>query len=274
MDHATQSSPMIVTMPSRKWVIWCLLGFSSWATLGAVGQSNNFTSHSVICDVLVAHIQYDELNEDNTSVDVEYICSPVDTSDGIVYRIPTSLMEVSRAIYKKGGAVVEIHGGRAVRGNGFETDDEILLEKGAYVVVLEERSSRLLAQSSPASIPTGTHSALVVRVTAVGNSIPLDANTISSQVFGSGFSLKTVYDDCSWGQLKFKPFVGRNVNNGVLELSINVRTNTTNRLFLENAMSTAVHQHFGSLSLWDHILYCVPQPTGKWIAYAYIGIGK
>lgn len=257
------------TMKNRTSILFCLLALFSCA----VGQPNN-TSTSITCNVLVSHIQYEEADKESRAVDVEYLCSPVDTNDGILFQIPTSLMYEKRNVYARGGVVVEIHGGHAIRGNGYETEDEIALAEGAYVVILKQNSDRLLSQIPRAPKSTGIHSALVVRVTTPRNSIPLDASTISKQVFGSGFSLKTVYNQCSWGQLKFTPAEGKNVNNGVLDIFVNVDTNTTNRLFLENAMSSAVQAHFGSTDLWDHILYCVPQPTGKWIAYAYMNMGR
>jgi hypothetical protein len=245
--------------------------------LATLGQQNAFnsTSASITCQVLVAHIQYADGVDDQMFPDMEYICLPVDSQDGFVYQIPTSLLQGNATLYQNGDAIIEIFGGQAVQGNGNSSNYEIVLAENSYVTLIETLSDRrATAQAALPAPKIGTRTALIVRVTAVDNKISLDATTISEQVFGTGFSLQTVYGNCSWGQLKFAPVTGPKINHGVLEMSVNISTYNASRLTIENAMTIELSKVVGSTSQWDHILFCVPQPSATWIAYAYVGGNK
>jgi hypothetical protein len=257
-------------MHSQRSTVLCLFAIilANFGILGLNGSNSSFPS--ITCQVLVAHVQYSDPQQEQLALDTEYVCLPVGSTNGLRYQIPRSLIQGNEGLYQNGNAIMQIIGGKLSNGTNVTSDYEVILGNGSYAVFLGLTSRREMSQSSRPAPIVGTRSALVVRVTSADESLPIDATTISQQIFGNGFSLNTVYGNCSLGQLKMVPATGNGINNGVVELSIGVSTVGTSRLSLENAMTTALLSQFNSLSNWDHIIFCLPQSSEKWIAYAYV----
>lgn len=125
---------------------------------------------------------------------------------------------------------------------------------------------------------SGESTVLMVRVTTYDKEPSVSSSTMSERAFGSTATLKSTFEDCSFGELKIQKASGNGINsNGVVEISINAKIQGAEIFSLENLMTVALQSKIGDLNVFNHIAYCVPSgayftsASPSWLAYAYVG---
>ena len=132
---------------------------------------------------------------------------------------------------------------------------------------------RKLATSNPGTILK----TLVVRVSDQ-NGTRMMANTsqLVNDIFDDAVSLRTQYRACSKGQLRIEPAseVTDSNGTGIVDIVIPLTAAGKSRSVLQNAAVGRANALYGGSeglrSRFDLVLFCFPQGSGNWIAYAYI----
>jgi len=130
-----------------------------------------------------------------------------------------------------------------------------------------EEKRRNLASSSP-----GTYNALVVRVIDSKDKVlPVDAATLSTDVFSDSVSLGTHYRACSKDRFSIEPSSDGD-GTGVVDVKVDVEA--TSSSIESAAIEKAEELYGGNSGLWskyDLVLFCQPPvESSNWVAYAYI----
>jgi hypothetical protein len=125
----------------------------------------------------------------------------------------------------------------------------------------------------------GQKKILVVRASTNGGSTISQRSSIVDAIFGTygnTVSMRSQYLGCSHDKLDFAPFEGTtqygyNVQDGILEVSINDDFTGQTRYEAEEGLQKAAEALVGDLeSQFDHVMLCLPPGTaGSWVAYAY-----
>ena len=129
-----------------------------------------------------------------------------------------------------------------------------------------------------------TKTVLVVRVVADGRDPDSDMTDLSDKVFGThgdGVNLKSQYEGCSHGSFTVEPASaansGMSISNGnqIVDGVIEVRINYSgdDDMIMWQQAETALENQFGVNFLgfaFDHVMYCLPDLPGGWVAYGYI----
>jgi len=152
--------------------------------------------------------------------------------------------------------------------------------------ILDHSGERRLQNQN---VRTGTRRLLAVRVTsAVSGQEPEESvESIEGAIFGTGSNPEGIalpegsvvqqYAAISHGQLTFQPAQGPNINNGVLEISIDksfvVSTDVESEILPR--LIAATEQAVGSSDIADKIVYCLPTGAGfqgstAWTAFTYL----
>jgi len=127
----------------------------------------------------------------------------------------------------------------------------------------------------------GTKKVLVVRANGQGASTTASAQTLSDKIFGTHgdtATLRSQYSQCSHGKLDLQPYEGTTwggtyIEDGVLDVTIDMQVPGAKRYAVENAIEAAASQLVGGIrGQFDHVMLCLPPGTdeGQWIAYGYI----
>lgn len=133
----------------------------------------------------------------------------------------------------------------------------------------------------------GESTVLVVKINArdkyfPNNAIRISDEELSARVFGSfgqytdSVNLVSQYKACSFGKMIFKPANVQGATGGVISADVPLDTFNNDKSKLVNAALPIVLQKTGlpiyaSLeTVADHVMYCVPEGTGSWFAYAYM----
>ena len=142
-------------------------------------------------------------------------------------------------------------------------DGEMWLPAGAAI----EFGSNGRRKLQQASRTKGTKKVLVVRANAQDTVTSSSKEILSDKIFGTGndlANLSSQYSACSHGQLEFEPFRGMTeggfyVDNGVIDVNINMNAIDTSRFVVEDALEEAADKIVGSLSdQFDHVMLCLP----------------
>lgn len=124
---------------------------------------------------------------------------------------------------------------------------------------------------------SGINKVLMVRVSTNDGAVSLSADAMAERAFGSVATLKSTYEECSFGKMKIQQASGTGIHNGVAEVFLSTNIQSTSVYSLENMMANALSNKVGgNLDRFDHIAYCVPDGSyaagdSNWLAYAYVG---
>lgn len=155
-----------------------------------------------------------------------------------------------------------------VPGGAEIVDGVLILPNGKEVVIgrKPKRDRKLL---------TGPREVLVLRIDAPDSSTSSTEAVLSDNIFGTGsdlYNLRSQYLACSNGQLDFQPTTNALATNGTSSVSITQTVTGVDDGVVRNAAQAAGNAKFGSLSQFDHVMFCIPPGTnGNWIGYAWIG---
>jgi hypothetical protein len=219
-----------------------------------------------------------------------YSDEEADGATGMAYDLPEWLLtEYATQFEAQPTTSVRIHGATISRtstkvvsrsnlrsGSSSELlpEDKILAEEGSTVEVSDApfrwSDRRHLTKK------TGTSSVLLVRVSTNDGSVSINSDTMSQSFFGDSGTPRATYRDCSFGQLHFVPATGDHIENGVVELSLNLNIQEQVMSSLENILSSELRKKIGSFEDVDHVAFCVPSGAiitatyREWYGYAYI----
>jgi hypothetical protein len=122
---------------------------------------------------------------------------------------------------------------------------------------------------------------LVLRIVASDKQTTATEAELANKIFGASgdvLNLKSLYNQCSNGQLQFEPQTNNNLigTDGVYTVSLptTVVTNAADSTIRDAAVAKA-SQDFGGVALntiANHVIVCIPPGTagGGWLAYAYV----
>jgi hypothetical protein len=129
------------------------------------------------------------------------------------------------------------------------------------------------------NLRTGVKTVLVVRIIAKDARTTATEAQLADDIFGTngdGWNLKSGYDQCSYGQLKFEPLTTHTKvgPDGIYTVSIpNTAVKGVADSKVVNAALAQVTADLGVSPnlLANHVMFCLPPGTsGSWIAYAVI----
>mmetsp|Transcript_32943 Transcript_32943/g.36717 ORF Transcript_32943/g.36717 Transcript_32943/m.36717 type:complete len:675 (+) Transcript_32943:119-2143(+) len=162
-------------------------------------------------------------------------------------------------------------------------DGTLYIPAGAAVEfgTSQNNNNRRLQQASRTK---GTKKVLVVRANGNGASTTATKETLSDNIFGTNgdnATLHSQYLACSHGKLDFQPFRGQTlggtyIDNGVLEVDIDIHVPGASRYEVEDALEEAADALVGDFrQQFDHIMLCLPPGTSlgssnNWVAYGYV----
>ena len=125
---------------------------------------------------------------------------------------------------------------------------------------------------------TGVRTVLVIRIVAKDSTTTATEAQLADEVFGASgdvLNLVSGYNQCSYGQLQFKPMTNHRLlrTDGVYTLNL---PNTAvigidDRVVAAAALDKATLDFGAQLNtLVDHVMFCLPPGTAdSWVAYAY-----
>jgi hypothetical protein len=262
-----------------------LLAIRNLPTSGSTSVASNETD-SFRCDVLVAHVvRFDGSLQDMAFQNTDEVVSCL--VDDLVYSIPKNIVEThKKELLTPGRKTMNVNGGSLPgRGNGGgsrKASDEIVVPSTS-VITFRKSGGRRKLSGSGSQHKIGTAEVLVIRVIANDARTSLSAKLLYDRIFGDGSNvvqdqdpnvpagtLAKTYKDCSHGKLKIVPAKGYGIVKGVGFVKINMNVIGAINRQVENAVTTAIDSKYGSVSNWDHIIYCLPSGTaGSWAAYGY-----
>jgi hypothetical protein len=182
-----------------------------------------------------------------------------ETDDLLDLTLPDDIADLNRASIELADLYLSIPGA-TIKGNS------VVIPATPVFIVLDPPEQR--RHLSSASI--GPKTLAIVRVSTSDKSPIFSANALRNGIFGNGINMKTQYEACSFGQLRWEPApVGAA---GVLEVQVGQRMSEfTSGPTLVTAAQKQIKKEFGISSvaeLGDKVMFCLPAGTGGWIASA------
>lgn len=188
----------------------------------------------------------------------------ISTSDGHAHDLPKGFLDGNQLT--TGRSTFRIHGARIKRDQ--HNFDTLSWLQNATVEITKPNKHRNLGVTT-----SGNHIVLVARVTSLDAEVPYDSSTLGQLIFGDGVTLKTVYNECSFGKLTMAPFQGPGVVNGVAEVFFNSTVAGKNPHTVANMVLDQIRKSYGLEGVaYQHLMTMMPPGTqGLWLAYSYIG---
>ena len=137
---------------------------------------------------------------------------------------------------------------------------------------IDDNDGRRLRQKRRRSLSTtGTKRVLVIRVNAADTSTSATISELSNNIFGTygdTVTMKSQYNQCSYGKLQIEPFVGRTETgvyvNGVIDVNIGNTMSGSDRTDIESAVVVAAKNKLGDLrASYDHVMLCLPSGSSS-----------
>ena len=188
------------------------------------------------------------------------------------------LQEEDRAAVGK--YFVAVHGIEESRFDDIVSGDTTLMSEEAMIMdgemwlpadaTIEFGSNSQNDRRLETSKTLGVKKVLVIRANGRDLSTTSTSKTLSDKVFGTygdTATLESQYKACSHGKIDFQPFHGMTtggtfVENGVLDVNIDLQVAGTIRYEIEDAIEEAADRLVGSLhEQFDHVMLCLPPGT-------------
>jgi hypothetical protein len=237
---------------------------------------------TVECKFLKVDTQYE--TENGFVSQEEYRCElppeAADGTEGLVVKLDgLDASTVKSKNLKSGITNVKIKKGKGLAGrcNSTESELEVLVESS--LVHQSTRSQRNGGDRHLESETHGKKTVLVLRVNTFDSTNRFSKWELANGVFGSlvggddAHNLASQFDACSNGQLTFEPATGAGIQNGVMNVNIDLSSESDNG-DLENAATIVAEISGIKLSWFDHVMYCMPPSSQSWIAYGYFDSGR
>jgi hypothetical protein len=222
------------------------------------GSDEEFTCRVTIVDTMF------EVAANATSTNAQQIsCIPIingeETDDLLDLPLPDDIADLNRASIELADLYLSIPGA-TIEGNS------VVIPSIPVFIVLDPPEQRRQLSSST----TGPKTLAIVRVSTSDKSPTFSATTLRNGIFGNGINMKTQYEACSFGQLRWEPApVGVA---GVVEVRVGQQMSEfTSGTSLVTAAQKQIKKEFGISSvadLGDKVIFCLPAGTGGWIASA------
>jgi hypothetical protein len=227
------------------------------------GSEQEFTCRVTIVDTMF------EVPTNTTSKSTnekQISCIPIingeETDDLLDLPLPDDISEVNKASIELADLYLSIPGA-TIEGN------RVVIPSTPVFIVLDPPEQRRQLSSST----TGTKTLAIVRVSTSDKSPIFSATALRNGIFGNGINMKTQYEACSFGQLRWEPApVGVA---GVVEVRVNQRVaEFATGTALVTAAQKQIKTDLGISAVSDlgeKVIFCLPAGTGGWIASAGIG---
>ena len=255
----------------------------------------SLTFNLILLSLLFAHgisldceVRRDRVLYEDQSHSIAYRCVPQDAPDE-VYDIPFQIVQQLQRHFEKSneptGTYVSIPGARVPivpktitsksrlydgSLNTVPTDTlshELIVPENVQIVISNQRQHRQLAPKKQ-----GELSILVVRAIASDAQTTLSEEILFERIFSdTSRSLSSVYNDCSFGKLKFIPATGASIVKGIVTVNISATSAVSqSALTVASDIEAATIKTVGVLSQWDYVMYCLPPGTSlnrSWLAF-------
>jgi hypothetical protein len=224
------------------------------------GSNQEFSCRVTIVDTMFANNNVTHSNEEQIS------CIPIingeETDDLLDLPLPDDIAELNRASIELADLYLAIPGA-TIKGNS------VVIPSTPVFIVLDPPEQRRQLSSST----TGSKTLAIVRVSTSDKSPTFSATTLSNGIYGNGINMKTQYEACSFGQLKWEMApVGVA---GVVEVRVDQpMANFNSGTALVTAAQKKIKQdmQISKVSdLGDKVIFCLTAGTGGWIASAGLG---
>ena len=156
------------------------------------GSDEQFTCRVTIVDTM------SEVAGNTTRTNKQHIsCIPIingeETDDLLDLSLPDDIAELNRASIELADLYLSIPGA-TIEGNSV-----VIPPTPAFIVLDPPEQRRQLSSST-----TGSKTLAIVRVSTSDKSPTFSASTLSDGIFGNGINMKTQYEACSFGQLRWE----------------------------------------------------------------------
>jgi hypothetical protein len=240
-----------------------LIGLSSSQELR--GSSLDQQLQSVVCRITVVDTMYAVPN--SAPAKKEHLsCIPIvndeETDDVFPVVLPQDFVSAHELEIEQGRLFVSILGATL-------SDEGLSLAENAQFSVLESVPEHL-RYLQDATFTIGTRTIAVVRVSTTDSTPTFTANQLENGLFGDGINMKTQYDACSFGQLKWQL-----AEAGVMDINVGQPvSNFIDYAALVTAAQKKMKADMGISTvtvLADKVIFCLPPGTGNWVASAGVG---
>ena len=230
---------------------------------------------SILCELFEVDVEYGE--EDGSDTPVDFICeaSMEGVKQTFTFEDPDGLLE--SAYYQKGRFLKLVNA--VVDTNEFYISLQADTEIQSYTPTDERR---ILAPS------LGVNSALIVRITYLGNAPSKSADQLAARFFGigpatDGISAAERVSACSHGKLQVIPATGPGILDGIIEVSMDRSvsgTHSSNTL-VNRVIEQLYHEHGDISTKYEFINFVLPTHDHlrwgnnvKYLAYATMAARK
>lgn len=218
------------------------------------------------CEIRIAHFMQEETFTPDKDMEEDQIACVV---DNIIYNIPREILdEYDSELKAPGPKKMLIAGGSLPKSRYTGNDDvpEIVCPQDASVIIIsDDRRSRNLQEGVGKQRKQGVSNVLVMRVVANDVSTTMSPEILHERIFGDGSNvensdggdsatLRQTYLDCSNGKLSFEPATGYDIEHGVGFVEIDMTVRGASNRVVENKVTEAINEKYGSVDDWDHIM--------------------
>jgi hypothetical protein len=223
------------------------------------------SGEQITCRVTVVDTMFAKTNV-TVSSEEQISCIPIingeETDDLLDLPLPDDIADLNRASIELADLYLSIPGA-TIKGNS------VVIPSSPVFVVLDTPEQRRHLSSST----TGSKTLAIVRVSTSDRSPTFSASTLRDGIFGNGINMKTQYEACSFGQLKWEMapvgvsgVVEVRVDEGISAFTSGTALVTAAQKQIKKDMKISKVSDLG-----DKVLFCLPAGTGGWIASAGLG---
>lgn len=217
--------------------------------------------------VFVTHAVIDCLYLRGLFVDSSIVHHRCSLENNFVYNLPPEVVDQLKPEPQSG--VTRL----ALTGVEIQGDEMVVMVDKDDVRVKQYENDDIFSRQGRQHRSIGVRTMLVIRVQSLDN---LDVSWSTSELEDYFFDLTSTtfanqYRQCSAGELVFLPAITSNVLNGVGDLFININLfNAAMTNAIENLLTAAFAAQYGSVTQFDHVLFCMPSGmSGGWKGYTY-----
>ena len=224
-------------------------------------------STAVACNILIADVLLETYEDSPANLEI-VTCLVGD----MVYDIPNHIVtKYETELKAPGSKIMYVEGAslplqpRDGRGNQ-NVSTELIVPPDAKVVVSPTSNGEHRLLGTGTQRKQGTSRVLVVRVVANDASSTMSPSLLYDRIFSDGSNVVNergsspagtfaqTYKDCSFGKMNFLPAEGYDLVNGVGLVSISMNVTGVSNRVVENKVTEAINDKYGSVNDWDHIM--------------------
>jgi hypothetical protein len=265
MKSCSTQGILLALLVALGWFYSAIAASTESRQLRGSGQSQG-SEQELTCRVTIVDTMF-EVSANTTNTNEQQIsCIPIingeETDDLLDLPLPDDIAELNKASIELADLYLSIPGA-TIKGN------RVVIASSPVFIVLDPPEQRRQLSGST----TGSKTLAIVRVSTSDRSPTFSASTLRDGIFGNGINMKTQYEACSFGQLKWEMapvgvsgVVEVRVDEGISAFTSGTALVTAAQKQIKKDMKISKVSDLG-----DKVLFCLPAGTGGWIASAGLG---